>query len=568
MGKGGLAMIAAIYARKSTEQTGISDDQKSVTRQVEHVKDYAKRKGWCVSEAHIYSDDGISGAEFVKRPAFIRLMSALKPKPPFQVLIMSEESRLGREAIQVSYAFKQIIDSGVRLFFYMTDQERKLDNALDKMMLSLSNFASEMEREKASQRTHDAMFRKAKVLHVTGNKVFGYDNVPVYGSETNTDGTRRRQHVVRKINNQQAKVVTRVFEMYASGIGLGGIAKLLNEERVSPPHGGILGWCSTALRDILQRDLYRGLMVWNRTQVVQRGGTRQQRKRPESEWLRIDAPELRIVTQTLWDQVEERRTKNLHAYFRGESGRLISRPTGEDRCSAYLLTSIAKCVTCGGSIVAIKRTAKGRYTRTVYRCAYNYKRGGTICSNNIEVRQDILDSVILHAMTEVLDERVLEASVTVALERIRNEREKFPDQRLALERELSLIETRLHHLVEAIASGKSTDKVFDSLNEVEARKKVVVQELSTFDRLNQVVSLDAQRLAKDLRSRLGDLPALFARHVPQARQMLRKLLDGHIVCEPIMEGGKAGYRFTATGTFDRLLTGAKVINDGGGGQGS
>ena len=50
--------------------------------------------------------------------------------------------------------------------------------------------------------------------------------------------------------------------------------------------------------------------------------------------------------------------------------------------------------------------------------------------------------------------------------------------------------------------------------------------------------------------------------------MLRKLLDGHIVCEPIMEGGRPGYRFTATGTFDRLLTGMKVVNDGGGGQGS
>ena len=48
--------------------------------------------------------------------------------------------------------------------------------------------------------------------------------------------------------------------------------------------------------------------------------------------------------------------------------------------------------------------------------------------------------------------------------------------------------------------------------------------------------------------------------------MLRKLLDGYIVCEPIMEEGRAGYRFTATGTFDRLLTGMKVINDGGGGQ--
>ena len=106
-----------------------------------------------------------------------------------------------------------------------------------------------------------------------------------------------------------------------------------------------------------------------------------------------------------------------------------------------------------GSIVAINHTAERRYTRTVYRCAYNYKRGGTICSNNLEVSQDILDSAILHAMTEVLDQRVLEASVTVALERIRNGREKFPEQRLVFKRELSMIETRLHHLVEAIASG-------------------------------------------------------------------------------------------------------------------
>ena len=88
----------------------------------------------------------------------------------------------------------------------------------------------------------------------------------------------------------------------------------------------------------------------------------------------------------------------------------------------------------------------------------------------------------------------------------------------------------------------------------------MAQELSRLDSLAQVVSLDAKRLAKDLRSRLGDIPALFSRHVSLARQMLRKLLDGHILCEPIMEGGRAGYRFTATGTFDRLLTGVKVVN--------
>src|SRR5262249_26885786 len=101
-------MIAAIYARKSTEQNGVADEDKSVTRQIDHARAYAAKKGWIVADAHIYVDDGISGAEFDRRPGFLRLMNALKPKPAFQILLMSEESRLGREAIATAYALKQI----------------------------------------------------------------------------------------------------------------------------------------------------------------------------------------------------------------------------------------------------------------------------------------------------------------------------------------------------------------------------------------------------------------------------------------------------------------------------
>jgi DNA invertase Pin-like site-specific DNA recombinase len=38
-------MIAAIYARKSTEQSGVADEQKSVARQIDHARKYAIRKG-------------------------------------------------------------------------------------------------------------------------------------------------------------------------------------------------------------------------------------------------------------------------------------------------------------------------------------------------------------------------------------------------------------------------------------------------------------------------------------------------------------------------------------------
>src|SRR4051794_9325036 len=40
------AMLAAIYGRKSTDQPGGADEQKSVTRQVDNARAFALEKGW------------------------------------------------------------------------------------------------------------------------------------------------------------------------------------------------------------------------------------------------------------------------------------------------------------------------------------------------------------------------------------------------------------------------------------------------------------------------------------------------------------------------------------------
>ena len=61
----------------------------------------------------------------------------------------------------------------------------------DKLLMSVTAFADEPERDRARQRTYDALERKARARHVTGGRVYGYDNVEVQGP----DG--RRQHVIR-----------------------------------------------------------------------------------------------------------------------------------------------------------------------------------------------------------------------------------------------------------------------------------------------------------------------------------------------------------------------------------
>src|SRR5579862_3514300 len=166
-------IAAAVYARKSTDQH-VTDEQKSVERQIENARAYAVRQGWTVADEHIYVDDGISGAEFANRPAFVRLMAALSPRAPFSALVMSESSRLGREQFETGFALKRLSQAGVRCFSYLDAREVLLDTAIEKFMMSASTFASELEREKARQRTTETMIRKARAGHAVGGRVFGY----------------------------------------------------------------------------------------------------------------------------------------------------------------------------------------------------------------------------------------------------------------------------------------------------------------------------------------------------------------------------------------------------------
>ena len=70
-----------------------------------------------------------------------------------------------------------------------------------------------------------------------------------------------------------------------------------------------------------------------------------------------------------------------------------------------------------------------------------------------------------------------------------------------------------------------------------------------------------------LQGPLRDIKALLGRYVPETRQMLRKLIDGRVVCQPFQDDRGKGYEFTATGTYAGLLRSGMVIQNGGGGQG-
>ena len=542
-------MTCAIYARKSTEQNGVSDDQKSVARQVEHARAYASRKGWTVAEEYAFLDDGISGAEFANRPGFVRLMNALKPQAAFDVLVVSELSRLGREQLELGYALKQLSQAGVKVWSYLDDREVLLDTPTDKFLMSAMSFAAEMEREKARQRVTDAMLRKARAGHVCGGACFGYDNVEVLGP----DG--RRSHVERTVNEGEAEVVRRIFQMCAGGMGVKRLAKALNADGVPSPRpqrGRPRAWSPSSVRSVLHRDLYRGVSVWNRSQQSDAWGQRAWRARPESDWIRTDVPDLRVVSDQEWDAAHRRLKSAAAVYLRSTNGHLWGRPPSGIE-SKYLLSGSGQCACCGASMT-VRSSSRGRRRHFYFICASYDHRGRTVCANGLPLPMATADEAILTTMADyVLAPEVVEGAILDAVQELRPSHDTVEAKRAALGAELRRVEEEQARFVAAIAKVGDVDALATALKERDRDRARLRGELAALDGMEELSSFDPRRIERDLRKKLDEWRGLLRRQTPLSRQVLARLLDGRIVWTPNKD--EARYEFSGRVRFDRLLSG-------------
>jgi len=549
-------MIAAIYARKSTDDGDRSAEARSTTRQIERARDFAERKGWTVDPRFIFTDENTSGAEWKHRPGFNALLAALTPRPPFDVLIVSELSRIGRDTVRTPAAVMRIEEAGVEIRSYLSDTPISLADESSEIHTIFNSLAASFERRRARQRTYDALRRRAEIGAVTGGRVYGYRN--------ERDG---KGYVHRAIEQAEPAIVRQIFTLYAEGDGLTRIAKRLNVDGIPSPRGGTGSWAPTAVREIIRRELYVGVIVWNRSQKITRRGTKAQRSRPEADWLRREAPELRIVSEDLWRAVERRRERAASS-FPGltRDGRHVSRPSGADLVSPYLLSGLAVCAVCGGSLVAMTRphgTGADRRRVPMYGCVYHQKRGRVICKNDVVIRQDKLDKAFLDALVGAVDDRLLERAVCKAVQRLRRRSGDSIDQRAALVRERDRTASAIRHLVDAVKLGRATDTLLSELQTQEAALKALERRIGEATG-QRVVRLDDAGLVARVGAVAAEFRATLKQGGPRARRLLQQVLNGRRVpCVPFREKDRRGYRFRQ----EEIPYGGVLSNDIGGPNG-
>jgi hypothetical protein len=159
----------------------------------------------------------------------------------------------------------------------------------------------------------------------------------------------------------------------------------------------------------------------------------------------------------------------------------------------------------------------------------------------------------------VLDAGTLERAVEQALARIGDGRERNQARRAKLERERQAVQKGIDRLIDAIQDGSlPMDDIKARLAAETARRKALTAELES---TSAVVSIDAQKVRRELHALVGDVKGLLAESTQQARGMLRKLLDGPLTCQPYDDevNGK-GYFFAGMLTSAKLISGEALTS--------
>ena len=113
----------------------------------------------------------------------------------------------------------------------------------------------------------------------------------------------------------------------------------------------------------------------------------------------------------------------------------------------------------------------------------------------------------------------------------------------------------MEQLTGALAAGGDLPSLLDGIRVREHRRARVGERLRSLDRTRDFTTRSATRLERDLRLKLGDWRRLLRGSVPEARQILRALIQDRIDFTPEVQGTRRLYRYEGTFSVGPLFDG-------------
>ena len=195
---GAIKKRVAGYARVSTDN---EDQVNSYEAQVDYYTDYIqKRDDWTFVK--VYTDDGISGTSTAKRTGFNNMIEdALNGK--IDLIVTKSVSRFARNTVDSLSTIRRLKDQGIEVYF---EKENiwTFDSSGELLLTIMSSLSQEESRSISLNVTWGVRkgMQDGKV-HVAYKNFLGYDK----GEDGNL-----------VVNEEQAKVVRRIFSFFIQGL--------------------------------------------------------------------------------------------------------------------------------------------------------------------------------------------------------------------------------------------------------------------------------------------------------------------------------------------------------------
>lgn len=359
---------AAAYCRVSTNKDEQLD---SYEAQQTFFRDYCERTNYRLIE--IYGDEGKSGTKMKNRTQLLRLLDNAS-RNQFDVILIKDPSRLARNVVDFLTAVRKLRALGVQVIFVNYDLSSS--DSSEFMLTMLSAIAQE-ESANMSKRVKFGKRINAEKGRVP-NLVYGYNK---------TAG----EYFSLSINDVEAAIVREIFERYASEeMGASLIATDLNRRGYKTKRN--CAFTQKAITSILSNPLYTGRVV-NGKQEVSDFLTGTRTDRDTEDWLITQRPELRIVSDELFDQAQQIRASRLRAYA----------VTGDRVSNRYLFSGLLRCKCCGRHFARVSRTYKNTYVR--WCCTNRMVDGKQVCVNKTKVQEEELEAVIREYLASLLEKQ-------------------------------------------------------------------------------------------------------------------------------------------------------------------
>ena len=438
-------MRAAIYARYSSDlQTEASIDD-----QIRMCRERADRDGMLVVD--VYTDYAISGGSLSNRPGMLALMDQAK-QGAFDVVIAEALDRISRDQEDIAAIYKRLRHADVQIITLSEGEVNELHVGLKGTMNAL--FLKDL-----AIKTRRGQRGRVEAGKIPGGNSYGYKIVrKLLADGTVTTGER-------EVDPEQASVVRRIFREYADGIPPRKIAAALNAEGIPSPRGG--QWNASTINGsrqrrngILNNELYLGVITYNRQRFIKDPdtGKRVSRLNPGHEWVKTLVPELKIIDQQVWDQVQ------------AIKGRYSSQPGNKRQTTKRLLTGLVKCGSCGGSMTIVNRNR--------YYCSAKRERG--TCDSNVGIKAAEIEERVLTGLKDILvgNEDLINAFAEEFKAEVNRLRKQRGQQGRQLQKELNTVNTAIKRCLAYITGGDGDPGlVRDELRELEARQKQIERDL-------------------------------------------------------------------------------------------